>query len=115
MKFFDEAEFNCSCCGENKMDDSFLEKLETARRIANTPFIISSGYRCEKNNRFVGGKPKSSHLKGRAADIVVRGSRERFQILHGLVAAGFHRIGVSKSFIHVDDDETKDRHVLWTY
>lgn len=35
---------------------------------------VTSGYRCAKLNRAVGGKPTSQHLRGEAADIYVSGS-----------------------------------------
>lgn len=115
MVYFEDAEFTCSCCGKNKMNDGFLTKLDKARAIAGVPFRISSGYRCPNHNRVVGGKPQSSHLAGHAADIVVRSSRDRFKIFKGLIEAGFTRIGVGKSFIHVDDDKNKAPEVCWRY
>ncbi len=40
------------------------------------PILISSGYRCERVNRLVGGARNSQHLRGEAADIVI-GNVER--------------------------------------
>ena len=43
--------------------------LEPARQRYGHPLTISSGFRCMKLNRIVGGQPNSYHLKGMAADI----------------------------------------------
>ena len=43
--------------------------LEPARRRFGRPLPITSGYRCQKLNRSVGGQPNSYHLRGMAADI----------------------------------------------
>jgi hypothetical protein len=40
------------------------------------PIKISSGYRCEKLNKAVGGVYNSQHLKGQAADIDIQGDME---------------------------------------
>ena len=72
LTYFKLEEFECSCCGEMGMDMGFLHKLDLARGLAKTPFIINSGYRCKKHNKNVGGKETSSHLKGKAVDIKVK-------------------------------------------
>ena len=43
--------------------------LEPLRIYAEEPVVISSGYRCPKLNRLVGGALLSQHVKGEAADI----------------------------------------------
>jgi uncharacterized protein YcbK (DUF882 family) len=90
-------------------------KLQKARDLADTPFNISSGCRCFKHNREVGGANGSSHLAGWAVDISVASSRERFLIVSALLQAGFTRIGVSENFIHVDLDPIKPPCVIWLY
>lgn len=117
MKFFDLSEFGCPCCGKNNMQDDFLAKLVCARGIAQVPFIINSGCRCKAHNKSedVKGSVTSSHLLGCAVDIHVKNSRARRFILSGLILAGFHRIGIGKTFIHVDTDSGKDANVIWLY
>ena len=46
---------------------NLLEKLRELN--GNQPLMVSSGYRCERLNRAVGGKPTSQHLRGEAVDI----------------------------------------------
>jgi uncharacterized protein YcbK (DUF882 family) len=117
-KHFDKSEMTCKCgCGELDMDKKFMSKLDLARDIAGTSFVVNSGYRCTSYNAQVGGKPDSAHTKGLAADIKTVGSRKRFKIHKGMVDAGFNRtgIGFDDEFIHVDLDDSKDQEVLWGY
>ena len=115
MAYFKKGEFACRCCGVEIIDPAFLLQLTKARKIAGVPFDIISGYRCPAHNAAVGSRPTSSHIKGLAADIRVMRSRSRFLILNALIKAGFTRIGIGKTFIHVDADATKDQNVTWLY
>ena len=94
---------------------AFLARLQDARSVAGIPFIITSGYRCPKHNKEIGGKSDSSHLKGIAADILVHTASERFIVTNGLIKAGFVRIGVGQNFIHVDMDVSKTQRLMWLY
>ena len=116
FKFFSLSEFDCPSLPDSgkNMDINFIYKLEHARELAGIPFKITSGYRTKEHNAEVGGVPNSSHLVGVAADIAVSGGADRYIILSALIKAGFKRIGVAKTFIHCDTDETKSNSV-WTY
>lgn len=106
-KYFKNNELN--------MDEEFLQRLDEAREYAGIPFIINSAWRSEEDNKRVGGKPNSSHLKGLAVDIKATNSRQRGLILDALRSVGFSRIGIAKTFIHVDLDFDKDQDVTWLY
>ena len=97
------------------MYHEFMRKLEVARGIAKTPFVINSGYRCPAHNNSIGAKQSSSHPKGVAADIACTDDSLRWVIVEALKKAGFKRIGVKKTFIHVDDDIHKTQKVMWVY
>ena len=97
------------------MDSCFLEMLDKARDIAGIPFKINSGYRTLEHNAKVGGVNSSSHTRGLAVDIACNESRARFIIVSALKDAGFNRMGISNSFIHVDSDSDKAQNVIWTY
>lgn len=43
--------------------------LDPLRKLWGQPIIVTSGFRCAKLNRAVGGVAKSQHTKGQAADI----------------------------------------------
>ena len=117
MRNFELSEFDSPDeKGSGKyMDESFLSMLDDARGIAGISFTINSGFRTKSHNAYVGGKEKSSHQYGYAADIHCTDSRSRFIIIDALIKAGFSRIGIAKSFIHVDNDPDKDRDVSWVY
>lgn len=112
MKYFTLSEFDCQCCGQSQMDLDFVHKLDKAREIAHTAFIINSGYRCPKHNAAI-GSTSENHPSGHAADIACDNGPERLKILTGLIQAGFKRIGIRKDFIHVDDMEKVDS--CWLY
>jgi zinc D-Ala-D-Ala carboxypeptidase len=99
----------------DKMDKTFLLRLDEARERAGIPFVINSAYRAPEHNAKIGGKPNSSHLKGLAVDISVTNSRQRFIVLNALLEVGFTRIGIADTFIHVDLSTDKSQQVIWTY
>lgn len=114
VTYFRRIEFACKCgCDTNGISDTFVQQLENARHHTG-PMIVNSGYRCKNHPESV-KRPTSSHIKGIAADIKVRNSRERYTHLNGLIRAGFTRIGIGKDFIHVDADKDKAPMVAWMY
>ena len=96
------------------MDANFLAKLDEAREYAGIPFVINSAYRSPSHPESI-KNPTSSHIKGLAVDIRCNTSRNRFIILNALLAVGFTRIGIAKTFIHVDLSFDKSQEVIWTY
>ena len=115
LKYFKLNEFDSpdsKGSGKNMTRD-FLKKLDRARYIANVPFKISSGFRTPQHNvnlREQGYKASanSSHLKGCAADIICNDSGTRQKIVNGLIQAGFTRIGIAKTFIHIGKGNVKN-------
>lgn len=97
-----------------KMNKEFLFKLDEARMMAGTPFRITSGYRTEAHNKKVGGVKGSSHTKGCAVDIAVNSGLQRSAIVCALAKVGFTRIGIAKTFVHVDLDKEK-QNSIWLY
>lgn len=97
------------------MDPGTLAKFDLARHIAGVPFVMTSTIRCRAYNRQLEASGTSSHLGGFAGDISVLSSRRRFRTLHGLIAAGFTRIGIGRTYIHADDDLHKEPGVIWLY
>jgi zinc D-Ala-D-Ala carboxypeptidase len=99
---------------EENMNESFLMRLDEAREYAGIPFIINSAYRSPQHPESI-KNPTSSHIKGLAVDISAKDSRTRGLILDALRAVGFNRIGIAKTFIHVDVDYDKSQNVTWVY
>lgn len=94
-------------CNEADMDRHFLEMLETAYRIY--PFRINSAYRTPDWERRHGRAGTSAHCKGRAADLATPDSRTRWFVINALLLAGFTRLGIGKTFVHVDIDVNETR------
>jgi uncharacterized protein YcbK (DUF882 family) len=113
---FDDSEFRCPCCSTVKVDSELINRLEIARRLANIPFAINSGYRCQAfNDSLENSVPTSSHVTGKAVDIVANAGATRYNIVKSLILAGFKRIGIGASFIHADVDADKPQLTMWTY
>ena len=49
------------------------ELLDPLRDAVGEPLQVTSGYRCPRLNKLIGGAPASAHMSGRAADLVWRG------------------------------------------
>lgn len=112
MNYFTDREFICKCCGQVKIDKDFFNKLNEARTFANIPFPIMSGYRCLKHDTEVYGK--GNHPTGKAVDIRCEEGQIRLRMIRSLLGAGFKRIGIAKTFIHVDSMDERPNSI-WLY
>jgi len=99
----------------DKMSFEFMTLLQLARNHAGIPFKINSGYRTIAHNKRVGGVANSPHLGGYAADIHCVDDASRWVIVNACIQAGFTRIGIAKTFIHVDNDPSKNPNRIWMY
>jgi len=122
LKYFTLKEFDSPDLpgSGDQMNYKFLQKLDDARVFAGVPFKINSGFRTKKYNedlirRKYKASRTSSHLKGLAADIHCTDSDKRWKIINGLLRAGFRRLGIADTFIHVDLDTEKSQNVIWKY
>ena len=117
MRYFQPSEFACKCghCGggADRMASDLLDRLDEARAMAGIPFVISSGYRCPAHNKAVGGVADSAHTRGYAADIRCTDSHTRFAVLRAVLDAGFRRVELAPTWIHVDCDPDKARDVAF--
>ena len=107
--------FKCPCCNENLIDPRVVHWVQAVEVELHTTLTITSGYRCEKHNLEVGGSKTSSHLKGLAVDLACTTSRLRSNLIRMAVRLGITRIGIGKSFLHLDIDQQKDQNVIWLY
>lgn len=82
MKYFTIYELTASSVAKRKGIDNTpngMQKANLTALVANIldplreaygkPIIVTSGFRCPKLNKAVGGKAKSQHMTGEAADI----------------------------------------------
>jgi uncharacterized protein YcbK (DUF882 family) len=90
------------------------QNLEVIRSYFNLPIKIDSGWRSEAHNRKIGGVKNSQHVKGKAADIVIKGKTpgEVQNAIEILIKAGkISEGGIGKypNFTHYDIRGTKAR------
>lgn len=117
MKHFTNDEFDSPDApgsGRN-MDKHFLELLDAIREEAGIVFHVNSGYRTKAHNLEVGGGPNSAHTRGMAADIRAISGRQKALIVMAAVRNGIMRIGIGKTFVHIDCDSTLPSPAIWLY
>lgn len=91
-----------------------MERLENLRSaLGDMPITITSGYRTPEYNKYIGGAENSAHLRGSAADIIVKGvhSRDVYAAADKIYPEG--GVGLYNSFVHVDLDREVDRPKRW--
>lgn len=98
------------------------EVLDPLRERYGRPIHVSSGYRCPRLNKAVGGEPTSQHVKGEAADIYVADKRDKsmlFSMIYYLLP--YDQLIWEKgddeapSWIHVSYREGKNRRECLRY
>ncbi|MBI5410156.1 MAG: hypothetical protein HZA14_12400 [Nitrospirae bacterium] len=115
-KYFNRSEFACKCgCGMADISHDLVTVLDKIREMVGRPLVIASGCRCDKHNQAEGGKEDSAHCNGLAVDIRVNDSHERHDLLLFAIQQGIQRIGIAKTFIHIDIATTKPQDVVWLY
>ena len=74
VKYFRKEEFTCKCgCKMNNIDLRLIKILDEIREHFGQACIVTSGCRCSKHNKAVGGVQGSRHVLGKAADIYIKG------------------------------------------
>ncbi len=103
----------------NCMDRRLLFMLQQLEARTGYPIFswINSGARSPSHNRKVGGVSNSSHKIPICKAVDIK-APSRF-IRNHLVATGrdvgFKRIGVGRTFVHLDVDDLKSQYVAWGY
>ena len=112
---FNRSEFECKCgCGKDNIKEELAIKVQMVRERLGRSLGINSGIRCAAHNAASNSKTTSSHIDGWAADLGYTGSRERYELLKAILPV-FDRVGIAKTFIHVDVDANKTAEVVWMY
>jgi len=119
-RYFKSEEFTCKCkrveCDAMTVVHlELLDRLDILRDLLKVPLIITSGLRCAFWNDHEGGIKDSEHLAGEAVDVACGTSGERWRMIKYAPRAGFHRMGVGKTFVHLDISPTKMQNVVWLY
>jgi len=115
---FKPREFQCHCmdpkCKKHGMEFFFMAAIQDLRFAVGFPLYISSGYRCQVMNKVAGGRPDSYHLKGLAADVLIKdlSSGQKHRLIRKAMGR-FNGIGIYKDgFIHLDLRDPKNK-ALW--
>lgn len=101
------------------MDKDFIKMLQKLEKVTKLPIfeMINSGARSAYWNAKVGGVSNSSHKipTCKAADIKAPTTAIRNKLVVAAKLVGFKRIGVGRTFVHLDNDHTKRQYVAWGY
>jgi uncharacterized protein YcbK (DUF882 family) len=118
-KNFNLSEFQCKCGCEmpdfvKKNVEELAKDLQVIRDKVGVGFTPNSAYRCPKHNQIIGGVKTSQHLKGKAADIKIKGIEpsEVADLIEDLMkteAITKGGVGRYNSFTHVDIRGTNAR------
>lgn len=116
-KHFKESEFKaCSpACSLQNMQQHTMDKLDAAREKAGIPFVLNSAYRSPAWDKSKGRSGTGTHTHGCAVDIRCNTNANRMKIVKACLEVGFTRIGIGKTYVHVDDDSTHTQNVMWHY
>jgi len=88
-----------------------LKTLEPIRALVGKPVRVTSGYRCQKLNKQVGGAQTSQHQKGEAADIHVDGLKTQ-ELFDMIVASNIPFDQIIQEFdqwVHISFSKTRER------
>lgn len=99
----------------HQMDHDFIKLLDEIRELVGQPLYINSGFRTLTHNFMIDGKKDSAHLHGYAADIRCTNSTLRYKLQKAANQVGIRRIGIAKTFIHLDNSPDLDQDVSWLY
>lgn len=108
QQYFETKELACRCgCGQEVMDNNFMQHLIGLRVAINIPMQIHSGLRCIAHNKEVRGSSTSSHLSGRAVDVKATSAGDKMILVKAAINAGMTSIGIYDTFIHIALDPAR--------
>lgn len=116
-KYFSAIEFQ-KCdppCKITDMQPEFLELLDRIREKAGIPLVLNCAYRSRAWDLRKGRSGNSAHTKGLAVDIRCNSSANRMKIVAAAIACGITRIGIGKTFVHLDADKSLPQNVMFDY
>lgn len=116
-KYFAPSEFaRCvPACRIEDMDTDFLALLDKVREKAGIPMVLNCAYRSREWDLAKGRTGNSAHTRGKAVDVRCASSANRFKIVAAALECGVRRIGIGKSFVHLDNDGSLAQGVMWDY
>ena len=79
----------CPCCGIEATSQELADVMQELRDLCGFPLYVTSGCRCRKHNKEVGGEDNSEHIPDPETmgwDIACTDSRKRFVILGNAIS-----------------------------
>lgn len=99
-----------------ELDSLLLSVLDEIEECTGLELRINSAFRPVAYEVCMGRNGKSAHTLGKAVDIHCYDSRFRYDVVKIALQKGINRIGIYKTFIHLDVATAKDgknTHVIW--
>lgn len=106
---FSENELKCRCgCGRLNYDNEFLIRVQAFRYLLGRAMTVTSGGRCVKHNKAVGGEPTSCHecetKKATALDFTCKDLKQAYFLACGCGLFNEVIHYTKKGFIHLGLD-----------
>lgn len=116
-RHFSEIEFNrCTpSCSLQDMDQEAMLRHDRVRDYAGIPLIMNCAYRSVAWDKSKGRSGNGAHPEGTAMDYRCNSNATRWKIINAAIKEGATRIGIAKTFIHVDFSKTLPKEVVWLY
>lgn len=109
---FWSTEFDCQCnysdCEWTYIDLDHVKKLQELRKELGESLEVTSGYRCAKHNKDVGGASRSRHKEGDASDLKAK-TKSPEDVANVAEDLDFDGIGRYNTFTHLDSRGSKAR------
>lgn len=106
-KHFHSTEFRCKCgCGKIYIEEKLVNNMEKLfERLNASKCIISSGYRCSKHDKAVGGSGTGQHTKGYASDCIYYDKNNKI-IPSKIVICVAYDLDLFRGIAKIDDNYT---------
>ena len=96
------TEVVCKCGCGLVPQKAILDKFDEIREAYGKSIIITSGSRCEKHNKKIGGSKNSNHVKGLALDLMRTDALEDFSLKNlETLDIYIEDLAYTKNWIHV--------------
>lgn len=99
-----------------QLDTCLIDVLKKIEKDTGLDLMITSGFRSVKYEIRMGRDGSSSHTLGKAVDLYCYSSRDKYLLVKSALQNGVNRIGIYKTFVHLDVATAKDgktTNVIW--
>lgn len=99
-----------------QLDSLLLSVLDEIEECTGRELHINSAFRSVNHEVQRGRKGDSAHTLGKAVDIYCYDNKQRYDIVKIALQKGINRIGIYKTFVHLDTATSKDgktTYIIW--